>query len=189
MRKLLALAFCGLLLASCGATGEEYVIEGTMPSARYDGEWIYLVPMENAPGRVDSAKVTNAAFTFRGKGEEMRVLRMRHALRILIQELLVVTEPGKIHVEADSIGSVSGTPQNDALQQWKTAREQNRRAYAALRRQLKEADPADSLRLNALIDSLRNDERDRNDLFIKAHYGTTLGHFMEKTQGRKKKAL
>ncbi len=49
----------------------------------------------------------------------MRVLRLRHLLRIYIQELLVVTEPGTIHVKADSVGSVTGTPQNDALQKWK----------------------------------------------------------------------
>lgn len=39
------------------------------------------------------------------------MLRLRHLLRIYIQELLVVTEPGTIHVKADSVGSVTGTPQ------------------------------------------------------------------------------
>ncbi len=47
--------------------GQNYVIEGTLPSVKYDGEWIYLVPMENAPGRVDSVKITNASF-FSGQG-------------------------------------------------------------------------------------------------------------------------
>ena len=94
------LLFCisCLLWASCGNSGQNYVIEGTLPSVKYDGEWIYLVPMENAPGRVDSVKITNASFSFSGQGEEMRVLRLRHLLRIYIQELLVVTEPGTIHV-------------------------------------------------------------------------------------------
>ena len=78
----------------CGNSGQNYVIEGTLPSVKYDGEWIYLVPMENAPGRVDSVKITNASFSFSGQGEEMRVLRLRHLLRIYIQELLVVTEAG-----------------------------------------------------------------------------------------------
>ena len=104
-----------LLWASCENSRQNYVIEGTLPSLKYDGEWIYLVPMENAPGRVDSVKITNASFSFSGQGEEMRVLRLRHLLRIYIQELLVVTEPGTIHVKADSVGSVTGTPQNDAL--------------------------------------------------------------------------
>ena len=108
-----------LLWASCENSRQNYVIEGTLPSVKYDGEWIYLVPMENAPGRVDSVKITNASFSFSGQGEEMRVLRLRHLLRIYIQELLVVTEPGTIHVKADSVGSVTGTPQNDALQKWK----------------------------------------------------------------------
>ena len=101
------LLFCisCLLWASCGNSGQNYVIEGTLPSVKYDGEWIYLVQLENAPGRVDSVKITNASFSFSGQGEEMRVLRLRHLLRIYIQELLVVTEPGTIHVKADSVGS------------------------------------------------------------------------------------
>lgn len=78
------LLFCisCLLWASCGNSGQNYVIEGTLPSLKYDGEWIYLVPMENAPGRVDSVKITNASFSFSGQGEEMRVLRLRHLLRM-----------------------------------------------------------------------------------------------------------
>ena len=71
-----------LLWASCENSRQNYVIEGTLPSVKYDGEWIYLVPMENAPGRVDSVKITNASFSFSGQGEEMRVLRLRHLLRI-----------------------------------------------------------------------------------------------------------
>ena len=89
-----------LLWASCENSRQNYVIEGTLPSVKYDGEWIYFVLMENAPGRVDSVKITNASFSFSGQGEEMRVLRLRHLLRIYIQELLVVTEPGTIHVKA-----------------------------------------------------------------------------------------
>ena len=76
-----------LLWASCENSRQNYVIEGTLPSVKYDGEWIYLVPMENAPGRVDSVKITNASFSFSGQGEEMRVLRLRHLLRIYIQEV------------------------------------------------------------------------------------------------------
>ena len=53
-----------LLWASCGKFGQNYVIEGTLPSVKYDGEWIYLVPMENAPGRVDSVKDNQCLFSF-----------------------------------------------------------------------------------------------------------------------------
>ena len=151
------LLFCisCLLWASCGNSGQNYVIEGTLPSVKYDGEWIYLVPMENAPGRVDSVKITNASFSFSGQGEEMRVLRLRHLLRIYIQELLVVTEPGTIHVKADSVGSVTGTPQNDALQKWKEGREKMQEAYHFIRTGLRNATGKDSLHLTQIRDSLR----------------------------------
>ena len=62
--------------ASCGNSGQNYVIEGTLPSVKYDGEWIYLVPMENAPGRVDSVKITNASFSFSGQGVLQRASPM-----------------------------------------------------------------------------------------------------------------
>lgn len=74
-------------------------------------------------------KDNQCLFSFSGQGEEMRVLRLRHLLRVYIQELLVVTEPGTIHVKADSVGSVTGTPQNDALQKWKEGREKKQEAY------------------------------------------------------------
>lgn len=154
-----------LLWASCENSRQNYVIEGTLPSVKYDGEWIYLVPMENAPGRVDSVKITNASFSFSGQGEEMRVLRLRHLLRIYIQELLVVTEPGTIHVKADSVGSVTGTPQNDALQKWKEGREKMQEAYHFIRTGLRNATGKDSLHLIQIRDSLRMQEQETNFLF------------------------
>ena len=149
-------------------------------AVKYDGEWIYLVPMENAPGRVDSVKITNASFSFSGQGEEMRVLRLRHLLRIYIQELLVVTEPGTIHVKADSVGSVTGTPQNDALQKWKEGREKKQEAYHFIRTGLRNATGKDSLHLIRIRDSLRMQEQETNFLFLKEQGNNTLGTFMRK---------
>ena len=169
-----------LFWVSCGNSGQNYVIEGTLPSTKYDGEWIYLVPMENASGRVDSVKIANASFSFSGEGEEMRVLRLRHLLRIYIQELLVVTEPGTIHVKADSLGSVTGTPQNDALQKWKEGREKKQTAYRFIRQGLRTAAGEDSLHLVQMRDTLRKQEQEMNFLFLKEQGNNTLGTFMKK---------
>lgn len=176
------LLFCiaCFLLSGCGNSGQGYVIEGTLPSVQYDGEWMYLVPMENAPGRVDSVKITNASFSFSGQGEEMRVLRLRHLLRIHVQELLVVTEPGTIQVKADSIGSVTGTPQNDALQRWKEGREEKQEAYRFIRTGLRTAAGEDSLRLVQMRDTLWKQEQEMNFLFLKEQGNNTLGTFMQK---------
>lgn len=169
-----------LFLASCGNSRQNYVIEGTLPSVKYDGEWIYLVPMENAPGRVDSVKIANASFSFSGQGEEMRVLRLRHLLRIYIQELLVVTESGTIYVKADSLGSVTGTLQNDALQKWKEGREKKQAAYRFIRQGLRTAVGEDSLHLVQMRDTLRKQEQEMNLLFLKEQGNNTLGTFMQK---------
>ncbi|WP_235655863.1 DUF4369 domain-containing protein [Prevotella heparinolytica] len=168
-----------LLGAGCGNTKHGYVIEGTLPSVKYDGEWIYLVPMENAPGRVDSVKIANASFSFSGQGEEMKVLRVRPLLRIDIQELLVVTEPGTIYVTADTLGSVAGTPQNDALQRWKEEREKMQMDYRLIRKRLPTATGEDSLQMVRRCDSLREQEREMNFLFLEEQGNNTLGRFMQ----------
>ncbi len=180
--KIRFLLFClvCLLWISCGNGGQNYVIEGTLPSVKYDGEWIYLVPMENAPGRVDSVKIANASFSFSGQGEEMRVLRLRYALRPHIQELLVVTEPGNIQVTADSIGSVTGTPQNNTLQKWKSEREKKQAGYRFIREGLRTATGTDSLYLTQMRDSLRSQEQEMNYLLLKEQGNNTLGMFMQK---------
>lgn len=169
-----------LLLIGCGNPDQSFIIQGTLPSARYDGEWIYLVPMENPQGRVDSVKIADATFSFKGTGEEMRVLRLRHILRLRIQELLVVTEPGTILVKADSIGSVTGTPQNEALQSWKEDREKKQTAYQFIRKGLRTAVGTDSLRLVQQGDTLRIQEQERNLLFLQQQGNNTLGKFMQK---------
>lgn len=169
-----------LLLIGCNNPDQSFIIQGTLPSAKYDGEWIYLVPMENAPGRVDSVKIADATFSFKGTGEEMRVLRLRHILRLRIQELLVVTEPGTIFVKADSIGSVTGTPQNEALQSWKQDREKKQTVYQFIRKGLKTAVGTDSLCLIQLRDTLRIQEQERDFLFLQQQGNNTLGKFMQK---------
>lgn len=178
--RFLLLCLGCFLWGGCGNQGQHYVIEGTLPSVSYDGEWIYLVPMENAHGRVDSAKITDATFTFSGTGEEMKVLRLRPLLRMQIQELLVVTEPGLIGVKADSLGSVTGTPQNDALQKWKEGRERQQMAYRSVRTGLQSATGRDSLLLMQRYDTLRKQEQEMNFLLMKEQKNNTLGIFVQK---------
>lgn len=168
------------LLTGCKGHSRDYKIVGTLPSGQFDGEWIYLVPMENPRGRVDSVKIADASFSFAGSGEEVRVLRLRPVLRLKIQELLVVTEPGRIIVKADSIGSVTGTPQNDALQEWKEMREGKLAAYGQLRRELKAATGADSLALARQLKDMRNEEREFSFRFLCRQGNNTLGQFMQK---------
>lgn len=173
------LIFCIFLaLTCCVKSKQEYWIKGTLSSNQYDGEWIYLVPMHNAPGRVDSTRITDGTFSFRGKGEEMRVLRVRPVLRFRIQELLVITEPGTIVVRADSTGSVTGTPQNDALQAWKQEKEKKETAFRFIEKSLQTANKQDSLLLVQTRDNLIRQEQEMNFRFLKEQGDNTVGQFM-----------
>lgn len=101
---------------------DEFVVEGTLPADRYEGAWLYMVPMRGPePKPVDSVQVArDGFFRFTGNVEQVAVLRLDWHIRYNVQELLVVTEPGVTRVKLDSISScVEGTPQNMLLQQWK----------------------------------------------------------------------
>ncbi len=179
------LLFFAILLFSCiGCTSssKQYHIVGTLPSTDYDGEWMYLVPVENREGGIDSVKIKDAAFEFTGEGEEMRILRLRPVLRIRIQELLLVTEPGEISVKADSIGSVTGTPQNDALQAWKDDLDKKRNIYVFAYDGFKSSKTReDSLKFLRIRDSLMQVDAERNFMFLKEQGNNTLGTFMQKS--------
>lgn len=131
MKKLFIVvaALTGLsMLTAChgGKNGKlaegEFVIEGTLPAERYEGAWLYMVPMRGPePKPVDSVAVArDGSFRFTGNVEQVAVLRLDWHVRYGIQELLVVTEPGVTRVRLDSISScIEGTPQNMLLQEWK----------------------------------------------------------------------
>lgn len=48
MKYLFIGVFTLLCLFACQSNDSKYIIEGTLPTAQQDGEWIYLAPMENA---------------------------------------------------------------------------------------------------------------------------------------------
>lgn len=113
------LVLAAFLVIAC-SDRPRYIIQGTVPTGKYEGEWIYSTPAEgNIVGRIDSCRITQGRFRFEGDSEEVRIIRLRPILRFVAEEMLVVTEPGTIHVKVDSVSSVWGTRQNDLMQQWK----------------------------------------------------------------------
>lgn len=179
MKNLLIGTILILCLFACQSHDPDYVIEGSLPTSRYDGEWIYLAPVENATLlNIDSVKIQDGRFTFRGRGEEMKVLRMRILLRLDFQELLVVTEPGIITARIDSISSAHGTPQNEALQRWKEEKERTDPLAYDLWKQAQEASAEDSIRITHSLDSLRKQIQTNNYVFLKDQIHHTLGKFL-----------
>lgn len=171
-------------LTGCKSDHKKFTIEGTLPSTKYDGEWIYLVPAEGAnSSNVDSTKIENASFTFKGDIERMAIIRTRPILRLTMQELLIVTEPGITKVVLNSVSSAHGTPQNDALQLWKEEKEKNMAAYNFIRNGLQTVSGKDSLRWIAQKDTLQERERIYNERFLKEQGNNTVGTFIKTMVG------
>lgn len=178
--------FAFILMLSCSSVENNYVIEGQLTDKSYDGEYMYLVPIEGATAEtVDSVLIKDGAFRFEGDASEsaIHILRTRPLLRLELQELLVVTEPGQIDVVIDSISVAKGTPQNDALQKWKERKKNADFTYAYLNQQISEADENKKAKLKLLQGKFDKEYSDFNYNFVKENKNTAVGKFVYKMTG------
>lgn len=154
MRKIMCLPVVALLLvavASCDGRQEPSAglcrIHGVVPNPNLEGKQIFLVPLTNdTRWNVDSVVIRDGRFAFERDTLMMAKIIIDYHFRQGFQPLLVVVEPGDIHVEIDSISSAHGTPQNDSLQMWKQITEAHNARQFALRKDGRVAE-ADSLHL------------------------------------------
>ncbi len=148
-----------LLIVLFGCTDENnFRIEGKVPENSYDGEWIYLVPLVNAPvERVDSTIITNGTFQFEGFVEtpEVYIIRTRPLFRLSLQELLVVKEPGSIHTYMAKNSITGGTALNDSLHQWKQEKQLFDEKIRLIQQSIQNSDNADSIKMSRQLDSLK----------------------------------
>ncbi|MCF0189822.1 MAG: DUF4369 domain-containing protein [Marinilabiliaceae bacterium] len=106
----------------CTKNSHEFIINGEVKQARLEGQWVFLVPVDDsvkAVVGVDSFLIRDMKFRFVGSEEYVADIRIDWHMRYGTQNLLVVTEPGTINVVIDSTSVGGGTPQNELLQQWK----------------------------------------------------------------------
>lgn len=117
-------------------------IHGIMESDRWDGQYIFLVPLEGVRDSltVDSLVIENREFEFLVDTCEMKILRVGFRQRKGLQDLLVVSEPGNVEVSLGSISFGGGTPQNDSMQVWKSRKEIFSADYTRLRQRNKKHD-------------------------------------------------
>lgn len=135
----------------------DYRILGRLADESFDGEKIYLVPLNNASvGRVDSTVIKNGQFSFQGKVDsaEIYILRGRPLLRLSLQELLVVKEPGVINVRLSENSFAGGTALNDTLQNWKENKIYFTRQYHILREKYKAACASEKEKIKVDLDRL-----------------------------------
>jgi len=166
---------------SCHSDNHYFKINGIISSTQYDGEWMYLVPIKNANAQnVDSCMIRNGVFSFEGTKERVSILRAKPVLRLCLQPLLVITEPGKIKVKIDSVSSSEGTKQNDALQQWKVEKEKFNVAHFVMLKKLKFAKliPKDSIQVRKAMKILVQKEFIFDLSVIKEQKCNTLANFI-----------
>jgi hypothetical protein len=180
MQKLTCKLLFIITLTSCTSPVKKFIIEGKVP-AKYDGNWIYLAPIDEMhSSKADSFKINKGTFTFTGTKEQMCIIRTKPIICFYLQKLLVVTELGHIKVVIDSISSASGTPQNNALQQWKEQHEKFLESNSFLNQGLKNVRGKDSVMWAAALDSLKSKYIRYNYNFLKQYKHCTLGVFIYK---------
>ncbi len=178
MKQLLYSLFAAVLILSC-TSKPTFTIQGSLPSKKYDGKMIYLVPVKNPDAtNVDSFIIKDGKFEFKGNTERMSIIRMAPLYRLEMQELLVVTEKGVIKVSIDSNSVAKGTPQNAALQQWKDKQMQflrfNNKARIALD---KKCSKLDSVVWKVKVDSANQSVKELGIKLMKVQKNNTIGQF------------
>ncbi len=142
MKKILLLTLFAIVMASCQRNTTCHIV-GTMEDNTKDGYRIFFVPMGHSdPGSVDSIEVQNGHFDLFINEEKIGAIRLDYHVRYGTEELLVITEPGELNVTIGAESYASGTPQNDALQQWKEHTLSYRQETAPLYRSMREAKKA-----------------------------------------------
>ncbi len=131
------LLFCisCLLWASCENSGQNYVIEGTLPSLKYDGNGYTSCRwrMRRAGG---FCKDNQCLFFFPDKGGDEGVASAPSAAYL---HPGTAGGDGNYTCEGRLCRLGNGTPQNDALQKWKEGREKKQEAYHFIRTGLRNA--------------------------------------------------
>jgi len=131
MKKIgLFLSAAALLMASC-ADKDAYTVTGTVAGGEVNGSEVYLQEL-NEDGRgftnVDTAKVENGTFTFKGviPGEKpaIRFISIAGAPAKIARPALFILEPGNISVSIDSVSTVKGTPLNGDYQVFASKRDE-----------------------------------------------------------------
>jgi len=179
------ICFILLILTGCN-TSDVFRINGSMKGASYDGEYIYLVPLENSSiKRTDSTLIANGIFQFKGSAEapEIYIVRARPLLRLTLQELLVVKEPGVLKLNIGNNSSTGGTALNDSLQKWKEKKMMSDSLYYQLLGQYKAVDKTLQSQIKQKADSLNTATLDFNYLFVRNNIDNVVGKFVNKVMG------
>ena len=174
-----------LLLGCQQANDGKCHIEGTVNGEQYEGKRIFLVP-NSGPATmetVDSMEIKDGKFHFEPDSMQMYKILLDYHFRFGLQPLLVVGEPGTIHVTIDSISHATGTPQNDSLEHWKVQTEIHNRQMGLMRRNIaglkKQGDSVQANYIQQRADSFHLVYKNYTRQMAKNLEGQVLGDFLK----------
>jgi hypothetical protein len=183
--SLIHLFTLSLLLGCQQANDGKCHIEGTVNGEQYEGKRIFLVP-NSGPATmetVDSMEIKDGKFHFEPDSMQMYKILLDYHFRFGLQPLLVVGEPGTIHVTIDSISHATGTPQNDSLEQWKVQTEIHNRQMGLMRRNIaglkKQGDSVQANYIQQRADSFHLVYKNYTRQMAKNLKGQVLGDFLK----------
>ena len=189
MKKIL---LCFMVMAtvtmfySCQQTNDgKFHVEGVVNGEQYEGKRIFIVPLygKKTAEYVDSMEIKDGKFHFTKDTMQMYKILLDYHYRLGIQPLLVVGEPGTIHVTIDSISHAMGTPQNDSLEQWKMRTEIHNQQLGKMRKNIvdlqKQGDTVQAKYLTQRADSFHLVYKNYTRQMAKNLEGSTLGDFMK----------
>ncbi|MDR3061399.1 MAG: AhpC/TSA family protein [Dysgonamonadaceae bacterium] len=118
MKKLVLLMSIVLVCFSCKQKGM-YEIEGTVSSPDMEGKYVYLVKYnDEGIEKCDSSVIKGGKFSFEGVQEMPELYYIQTEEGEIIKKRAILLEPGNIVVTIFDYMTVSGTPANDAYQQY-----------------------------------------------------------------------
>jgi len=161
--KRIFIAYIALLITTSCNHKENFTIEGKVTDETFTGSKIYLVALDGPVSKnVDSTIIVDRSFHFETEADSMCVKILRVPVRYpnLIEDLVVVTEPGKINVVMSAISHGKGTRLNNILQEWK----EKKHNYDSIQWALYSGINSGSLNQEA-SDSLNSSLKKLNDIF------------------------
>lgn len=177
------LAVLALAMLTACQQDKSYVVEGSIYGGRnFEDQTIYLVPFSGSmAGKVDSATIHDGRFRFDGSApkSDICILRMRPMMRLFIEELIIVREPGRVRVKLSDVSSAAGTPLNDSLQSWREYKRALDEQMAELKKKMRKASPSELRELNAEQDSLKRLFDIHNRAAVAVNDNNAFGEFLE----------
>lgn len=129
----------------------------------------------------DSAIIRNGRFRFEGKVNipEICELRMRPMMRLFVDKLVCIKEPGHVWVILNKRSSAYGTPQNDSLQAWRNYKYRTDSVLTVLNKKMKHLTGDELEQVQQKYDELQNSFDRRNKETVKLN-DNAFGEYIER---------